>query len=172
MNRYGDEEFKLQYYADDILKSEGMQYSKSNRHHGEVSVYSHSVDVAIISLKLARKLKLKVDEKSLVRGALLHDYYLYDWHEPDESHRLHGFSHAKTAYNNASDVFDLNHIEKDIIIKHMFPLNLPLPMYRESVLVCIADKISAIKDYSKQMTWVREHKEALQKYIRNQDISA
>ncbi|MBE5958861.1 MAG: HD domain-containing protein [Lachnospiraceae bacterium] len=143
-----------------------MQYSKTNKHHGEVSVYNHSVDVALISLKLARRFRIKVDEKSLVRGALLHDYYLYDWHEPDESHRLHGFSHAKKAFINASKDFDLNDIEKDIIIKHMFPLNLSLPVYKESVLVCLADKISATKDYSKQMTWVKEHKEALKNYIK------
>ena len=37
--------------------------------------------------------------------------------------------------------FDLTPIEKDIIEKHMFPLNIKLPKYRESYLVTIADKI-------------------------------
>ena len=32
-------------------------------------------------------------------------------------------------------------IEKDIIVKHMFPLNIKLPRYRESYIVTIADKI-------------------------------
>ena len=161
----GDE--KLMRYANDILNSEGMQYGKTNKHHGEVSVYSHSVDVALISIKIAEKLHIKVDEKSLVRGALLHDYYLYDWHEPSDDHKLHGFSHARTALINASNDFILNDIEKDIIEKHMFPLNLPLPRYRESILVCVADKISATKDYSRQMGWFREHAKLLRAYVQN-----
>jgi hypothetical protein len=30
-----------------------------------------------------------------------------------------------------------------MIQSHMFPLNLKVPKYRESVLLCLADKISA-----------------------------
>ena len=81
--------------------------------------------------------------KALVRGALLHDFFLYDWHVPDKSHRLHAFSHARRAYENDKKEFDLGNIEKDIIIKHMFPVNIALPKYKETVIVCIADKLSA-----------------------------
>ena len=39
-------------------------------------------------------------------------------------------------------LFDL--IERDIIKKHMFPLNIAFPKYKESLIVCIADKIIAL----------------------------
>ena len=45
---------------------------------------------------------------------------------------------------NAERDFQLNAVERDMIVKHMFPLNLTPPRYRESILVCIADKICAV----------------------------
>ena len=82
----------------------------------------------------------------MIRGALLHDYFLYDWHEKGENHRLHGFYHPKRALLNARKHFDLNGIEEDIIIKHMFPLTFPAPKYKESVIVCIVDKWISTKE--------------------------
>ena len=40
--------------------------------------------------------------------------------------------------------FTLDAVERDVIERHMFPLNPVPPRYRESVLVCLADKICAI----------------------------
>lgn len=134
----------LMEHGADILTSEGMQSEKNFVHHRTTNVYMHSVGVAYLSLMLAKKFHLNVNERELVRGALLHDYFLYDWHDPDPSHRLHGFSHAKTALCNASKDFDLSAVEKDIIVKHMFPLNIKAPKYPESRLVCVADKLCAI----------------------------
>ena len=50
--------------------------------HGRTSVYRHSVRVAWTSLRLARFLGWRIDAAALVRAALLHDYFLYDWHIP------------------------------------------------------------------------------------------
>lgn len=79
-----------------------------------------------------------------MRGALLHDYFLYDWHIKDPNRKAHGFSHAAAALQNAERDFALNAVERDVIARHMFPLNLTPPRYRESILVCIADKICAV----------------------------
>ncbi len=97
--------------------------------------------MAYVSFSIAKKFHINCDYNSLIRGALLHDYFLYDWHVSDESHKWHGFSHARMALLNASRDFELTPIEKDIIEKHMFPLNIRLPKYKESYLVTIADKI-------------------------------
>mgnify|MGYP000528131348 CR=1 FL=1 len=70
------------YYGADILSSEGMQSSRNFYQHGSISVYEHSVSVACVSLALSRALLIDSNERSLVRGALLHDYFLYDWHTP------------------------------------------------------------------------------------------
>lgn len=130
-------------YASDILASHGMQQEKEYKQHGEISCYEHSIAVACMSIRLADLFHIKVNKKSLTRGALLHDYFLYDWHHADKSHRLHGFIHAKRALQNAEHDFSLTDIERDIIAKHMFPLNPSLPRYKESVIVTAADKICA-----------------------------
>ena len=92
------------------------------------------------SLKLARLLHLSCDKRSLIRGALLHDYFLYDWHVPDKSHRLHGFHHASRALQNARLDVALTSKEEDIIAHHMFPLTPAPPRCREALLVCVVDK--------------------------------
>ena len=127
-------------HGEDILTSPRMQLEKELTQHGTVSCFEHSVSVAYMSLRLARLAKVRVDERSLVRGALLHDYFLYDWHDREPGHRLHGFHHARRALANAKADFGVNEREADIILKHMFPLNIALPKYRESVVVTIADK--------------------------------
>ena len=118
-----------------------IKMSKKFIQHGNTSVYMHSVRVAYISCYIAERYNLKVDFDSLIMGALLHDYFLYDWHEKDDSHKWHGFHHAKKALENALEDFKLNEIERDIIACHMFPLNIRPPKYRESWLVCYADKV-------------------------------
>ena len=133
-------------YSNDILMSSGMQYEKTLLHHGEISCYEHSVAVACLSIKLAKYFRCDIDMKSMVRGALLHDYFLYDWHIAHESHHLHGFFHAKCALKNAECDFSLSDIERDIIVKHMFPLNPQLPQYMESIIVNVADKACAARE--------------------------
>lgn len=140
----------LLYYGDGILTSAGMEKEKSLIQHGSVSTYQHSVNVARTSLAIARRLHLTVDEKEMVRGALLHDYCLYDWHTGDPSHKWHGFHHAYTALMNADRDFDLTEKERDIILKHMFPLNPAFPRFLESWVVTAADKVCAVRETVRQ----------------------
>ena len=117
--------------------------------HGDVSVYEHVVAVAAESCRMADALArhgIAVDRPSLVRGALLHDYFLYDWHDPDPSHRLHGFRHPFFALRNAEDDFTLDERERNIIVRHMFPLVPVPPTYREAWIVCGADKLVALRE--------------------------
>lgn len=114
--------------------------------HGHTDCLLHSIAVAHYSYTAAKCLHMKLNERSLVTGALLHDYFLYDWHEPDSSHKLHGFTHPKAALENARRNWELNEVETDIITKHMFPLIPALPNCKESVLVCIIDKICSISE--------------------------
>lgn len=137
----------LDNYASDILSFETFKEQKKYIQHGKISVYEHEILVAMTCLAIVDKFDIKVDKRSLVRGALLHDYFLYDWHDDDPSHRLHGFTHAERALKNASNDFELNDIEKDMIYCHMFPLNISrVPKYNESLILCVADKISALKE--------------------------
>ena len=132
--------------APDILRSKNFRSTRSHVQHGNMTVNDHSMNVAKCSLAISEKLHIPCEKKELIRGALLHDYFLYDWHEKDDSHRWHGFSHARVALKNAKKDFQLGEIEQDVIRKHMFPLNLKPPKYKESALVCLADKLSALEE--------------------------
>lgn len=124
----------------ELCRTGRMNKSRDFCQHGSTSVYWHSIRVAYYSLCLAEFLHLMEHRDELIRGALLHDYFLYDWHEKDKSHRLHGFHHPKTALHNASEDFALSELEENIISRHMFPL-LPAPPTRaESWIVCLVDK--------------------------------
>jgi uncharacterized protein len=133
-------------YAAPILESGKLSRTSGYIQHGTTSCYSHSISVAYYSLRLAESLGISCDFGSLVIGALLHDYYLYDWHDKDSSHRLHGFKHPKTALNNAMQDFDLNPVEQDIIMRHMFPLTPIPPKYLESLIVCLTDKFCSLAE--------------------------
>ena len=133
----------------DIILSPEAQVLKTFTQHGETTVFEHCVSVAKYSLLMAhfleRTFKISFDKDSLVRGALLHDYFLYDWHDKTvPGRRIHGFTHPATARKNAERDFGLNDLERDIISKHMFPVTPFPPMHRESVLVNLADKWCAL----------------------------
>ena len=54
--------------------------------HGSTPCLLHCIAVAYYCYRLAEHFKpLKSHETELVRGALLHDYFLYDWHIPDKA---------------------------------------------------------------------------------------
>lgn len=139
----------LRKHGEDILYSENFQMTKSHMQHGTVSVHRHCIDVARYSLLLDRKLGLNCNIRDLVRGSLLHDYFLYDWHDKEylsQRKRLHGFHHPKTALRNADNEYDLSDRQRDIIIKHMWPLSVIPPRYKEAWVVTAADKYCSLME--------------------------
>ena len=84
-------------YGGDILRSPTMDQERTIPQHGSTTCYDHSVAVTLCSIRLAQKWGWDVDWRSLVRGALLHDYFLYNWREHNRDHKLHGFYHARKA---------------------------------------------------------------------------
>ncbi len=123
--------------------------------HGNTSVYTHVISVAKKSIEIAEKYNLDVDMDSMIRGALLHDYFLYDWHDGKKERWIHGFTHPMKAYKNAKSELNLNRLERDIIIKHMFPLTIIPPRYLESWIVTCADKyVSAVETVSSRFVKV------------------
>lgn len=140
--------------AADIISSANFRKSDECIQHGTMSVKNHSMNVAKYSLAISKKLPVRFNRKELVRGALLHDYFLYDWHDKDhvQLHKLHGFYHPGVALKNASKEYPLTPREKDIIGKHMWPLTVVPPMCREAWVVTAADK------YCSLLETIRLHK--------------
>lgn len=130
----------------EVLEHEHMLIERSCYQHGNVTTFAHSIRVACLAVWMADRAHLwhRVDLRSLIRAALLHDYFLYDWHDWDNgTHRMHGFTHGRAALRNALRDFHLNAIERDSIANHMFPMTPMPPRFIEGYLVTLADKCSA-----------------------------
>jgi len=132
----------------DILEHPKFNELKNFFHHNS-SIYEHAKIVSYISYKISKFLNL--DYRSAARGGLLHDFFLYDWrnhNEPDlAKEKYHGLEHPKIALKNSMEHFHLNDVEKDIILKHMWPLTFTPPKYQESFVVTFADKYVSSKEF-------------------------
>lgn len=124
---------------EEIWTNEHLQDMENYIQHRDLNCLEHSLFVSYKSYQVCRK--LGCDETAAARGALLHDFFLYDWHVERRSEKLHGFAHPEIALENAIEHFALSEVEKDIILKHMWPLTLnKMPKYKESLVVSLIDK--------------------------------
>ena len=140
-----EHELKFKEIFEEVNCDDKLEPMRAFIQHGTVTTYDHVIRVAHTSLAMAKKLRLRVHERELVRGALLHDYFLYDWHHWDGP--LHGPYHPKHALMNALRDFDLSKIECNIIRSHMWPLTpFHFPRSREALITCIADKVVSTKE--------------------------
>lgn len=131
----------------DIAQNENVLALKDHHQHINSSRYAHCLEVSYYTYRICKKLGL--DYVSAARGALLHDFYFYDWRNKhvEGQKKFHLLRHPKIALTNASDLFELNDLEQDIIVKHMWPLTVILPSYTESYIVTFVDKYCATKEF-------------------------
>jgi uncharacterized protein len=137
------------YYGcvSDLISSSTVRRMDDFVQHGGVSTLEHCISVSYDSYILCRKTGM--DYRSAARGGLLHDLYLYDWHESDSHHGMHAFTHPYAALDNAMTVSDLNARERDIIKKHMWPLTVIVPRFPETMVVSCVDKYCALVEFFK-----------------------
>ena len=131
--------------VEDLINNDTVQEMKKYRHHFETSCFDHCLCVSYYSYKLAKK--WHTDYKSAARAGILHDLFLYDWRKPNpDCKRWHAFKHPRIALNKANKVFELNKVEQDAILKHMWPLIVVLPKYKVSYILTLADKYATYID--------------------------
>lgn len=135
-------------YGNYIINSQNFQLEKNYLHHAYSTAYQHSIHVAEISLELIYLFSIKhISIESVIKAALLHDYYLYNWHDKTEKwHKPHAFKHPKIAEANAKRDFGLTKIESDAIKKHMWPLTFLPPLHKEGWIITFADKIATFRE--------------------------
>lgn len=127
-------------------------------HHGKSSNrLDHSLYVSYVSFLVCRRLGL--DHVAATRAGLLHDFFFES--EDNSIKRL--WHHPRTALENAQERYDLSLLEQDIIVKHMWPLTRSLPRHRESYVVCLADKLCAMLEFSRLYRLFRVKKNLLAK---------
>ena len=130
----------------DIANNDIVKQMNNFEHHLNTTCYQHCINVAYYSYIITKKLRLNYIDTA--RACMVHDLFLYSWKgNRIRGEGLHGFSHPKTALNNAKKLFNLSDKEQDIILKHMWPMTIILPKYAESYIVSLVDKFCAIKEY-------------------------
>lgn len=131
----------------DILADMEFLRTKDYLHHKN-SIFDHVLKVSYLAYQIAKAKGW--DARAAARAGLLHDFFLYNWRDSDDPGRptrnLHGFRHPKIALEN-SRKFNLSAMEEDIILKHMWPLTLRMPRYKESFLIVFLDKYVATRDF-------------------------
>jgi uncharacterized protein len=138
-----DSEF--QAIVSDLIANDTVQQMKNFRQHYETSCFEHCYTVSYYCYLICKKYNL--DYKSATRAAMLHDLFLYDWRIRQPNRKgLHAFTHGKTACENASKIFDLNEKEKDMILKHMWPVTIKLPKSLEGMVLTFVDKYCAMSE--------------------------
>ena len=130
-----------------IINSEEFIKRKTFRHHGNTSVYEHCMRVSLQAYKMAKL--FHSDYRSAAIAGLLHDFYTTPWQDVKIKQpflKMHAFSHASDALNNAKKFYPdyLNKKVENAILRHMFPLNITPPTHMTSYIVTIADKISSL----------------------------
>ena len=131
----------------DILCSPEFVRMKQYRSHINSTLYHHSVKVAYLCFLHHKRWGTRIDPAELVRGALLHDFYLYDLHGDGAPHHLHWFKHPQISLDNALLRYpDITEAQRDMIKNHMFPLTPCPPKTKAGWLVCFYDKIAATCD--------------------------
>ena len=125
----------------ELLDSDQVRMMGRWKHHGPVTTLDHSLFVAFSVFRIARMLRL--DVRAAVRGALLHDLYLYDSRDKSAHPGNQCLDHPVFALRNASRLTQLSTLERNIILAHMWPLALHLPRSREAWVVSLADKMCA-----------------------------
>lgn len=140
-----DKNEEFQSIVKELISNETVQEMKKYRQHYNTSCFEHCYVAAYYCYLICKKYHL--DYISATRAAMLHDLFLYDWRvrQPDRK-GFHAFTHGKTACDNACKLFDLSEKEKDIIIKHMWPVTLCIPKSIEGFILTFVDKYCAVSE--------------------------
>ncbi len=128
----------------EILQEPQVQkLAEFHQHTAATTRYDHCVFVAYLSFLMCRRFGW--DYEAAARGGMLHDLYHECWPGSENGALSRWRTHPAAALENAR-MFDLSLREEDIIIKHMWPVTLALPRYKESYIVSLADKIAAVME--------------------------
>ena len=129
----------------DLLDQEKVQEMKHYRQHYNINCFEHCLFVSYNTYLICKKHNL--DYISAARAGMVHDLFLYDWRKRERGRKgLHAYTHGKTAFKEASEILNLNDKEKDMIIKHMWPVTPAIPKYKETFILTFVDKYFAIAE--------------------------
>lgn len=128
----------------DIVTNEEFMKLQNEVHHSTTR-FNHSLRVAYEVYN-----KLKDNNQNYVdatRAALLHDFFFDVDLSSSQNDRLN--NHPLVALENAKKYFDINELQENIILSHMYPLSYCLPRFKESWIVSLMDKKVTILEFKR-----------------------
>ena len=135
----------------DILEDPVFQSMDNYFQHGNTTCKEHCIRVSYMSYRMCRRYGWGY--RQAARAALLHDLFLYDWHThaKETGEYFHGFTHPRTAMRNAEIYFQVTEMEKNMILRHMWPLTPIPPKYKEGYTIIYADKFCGLVEVGARM---------------------
>jgi uncharacterized protein len=140
---------EYEYLIKDILNNKEFNKIENIEHHGTTRMI-HSKRVSYYSYSICKFLHL--DYVSAARAGLLHDFFLSEAEMKKRTRITSLFTHSKKALKNSSKIFCLNEKEENIIVSHMFPLGIHLPVYMESWIVSTVDKVVGTYEFLEKLS--------------------
>lgn len=138
-----DDEFSI--IISELVKNNEVQKMKDYLQHYDTSCFTHCYNVAYYSYLICKKYNL--DYKSAARAGMLHDLFLYDWRVKQANRkRFHGYHHPRIALTNSLNLFELNIKEQNCILRHMWPLTIIPPKYKEGFIISFVDKYCTLME--------------------------
>jgi len=158
-----EEKQELENLYQTYLNDPKVKRMQDIRIHRGSNCYIHCFKVAKLAIKRAIKRKKKLDLKAILVGAILHDYYLYDWRTNKKLKKKHAKNHPKIAAANARKDFNISPLVNDIILTHMWPYNFKMfPKTTEARIVMNADNHIATKE---ALTSIKYKSKRIDKYM-------
>ena len=137
-----EQKARLEDLYQSFLHDERVLRMKEISIHRGSNCYEHSFKVAKKAIKRALRHKEgTVNLEVVLIGAILHDYYLYDWRKDRARLKKHGKNHPGIAIKNAIRDFNISEEVVIVIKSHMWPINIKtFPNTKEARIVSLADK--------------------------------
>ncbi len=148
MRKMTDYEMDPEYMActEDIRRHPVFRSMDQYIQHGTTTCMDHCIRVSYLGYKICRA--IGGNWRSAARAGLLHDLFLYDWHTyaRETGKHFHGLTHPRAALENAEKYFVLTREEKNIILRHMWPLTPIPPATRAGAAIVWADKVLSLEE--------------------------
>lgn len=160
-----EEKERLEQTYQTFLNNPKILRMKKIRMHRGSNCYEHCFKVAKKAIKFSLRSRKKVDLEVVLLGAILHDYYLYDWRDDRSKKKRHARNHQYIAAKNAAEDFEISNEIRKVIISHMWPVNhKEFPKSREAKIVSLCDKLVTIGE---SLTSIKYKKKKRDKYLSN-----
>ena len=156
---------RLEKLYQSFLNDEKILRMKEISMHRGSNCYLHSFKVAKKAIKKSLN-KKDINLEVVLLGAILHDYYLYDWRKDRSKLKKHGKNHPGIAINNAIRDFDISDDVKNVIKSHMWPINIKdFPKSKEAKIVSLSDKAVTIYESLTTKKYKQKKREKYLSYI-------